>query len=145
MFSQDNFGLGTDIIPPYNDDDDFTLESLAEPMNYNYFKFHQTVSIKIVGDFYVGAGVHLDGYTNIVDKQLDLINNVQTEHFKYSTKYGFSTNEYYINGLSLNLVFDSRDNQVNANNGWFGNINYRINPAFGENQASSSVLFTEFN
>lgn len=144
IFSQNNYGLGSDIIPPLNNDDDFVLESLAEPMNYNYFKFHQTLSYKVFGDFYIGAGIHLDGYTDIVDKQLDVSNNILTAHYSYNNLYGFNANEYYINGVSLNLVFDSRDNQVNANHGWYGNLNYRINPALGKNQASSSVLFTEF-
>ncbi len=144
LFSQDNYGLGSDIIPSARNDEGFSLEALAQPMSYDYFKFHQTVSFRIAGDFYIGGGVHLDGYTNIFDRQLDIPNNVLTEHYKYSKKYGFSTNEYYVNGLSLNFVFDSRDNQVNTNNGWYGNINYRDNPAFGKNQASSSVLFTEF-
>ena len=144
IFSQDNYGLGSDIIPPARDDNGFELETLAQPMNYDYLKFHQKMSFRIVDDFYIGGGVHIDGYTNILDKQLDLPNNILTEHYKYSEKYGFSTNEYYVNGLSLNFVFDSRDNIVNANNGWFGNINYRVNPALGKNQSSSSVLFTEF-
>lgn len=144
IFSQDNYGLGSDIIPPPRDDSGFVLEALAEPMDYDYLKFHQTVSFRIADDFYVGGGVHIDGYTNISDKRLDLSNNVLTEHYKYSEKYGFSINEYYVNGLSFNFVFDSRDNQINANNGWYGNINFRNNPALGENQASSSVLFSEF-
>ncbi len=144
VFSQDNYGLGSDIIPAARNDENFDLEALAQPMDYDYFKFHQTVSFRIAGDFYIGGGVHFDGYTNIFDKQLDIPNSILTEHYKYSKKYNFSTNEYYVNGLSLNFVFDSRDNQVNANNGWYGNINFRDNPAFGKNQASSSVLFTEF-
>jgi len=144
IFSQDNYGLGSDIIPSFRNDEDFVLSALAQPMEYDYLKFHQTVSFRISGDFYIGGGVHIDGYANISDKQLDIPNNILTEHYKYSEKYGFSTNEYYINGLSLNFVFDSRDNQVNANNGWYGNINFRDNPAFGKNQASSSILFTEF-
>lgn len=144
IFSQNNYGLGSDILSPAGNDNNFSLNALAQPMDYDYLKFHQTVSLRIKGDFYIGGGVHLDGYTNISDKLLDLPNDVLTEHYKYSQQYGFSTNEYYINGVSLNFVFDSRDNQVNANNGWYGNINYRVNPAFGENQASSSVLFTEF-
>jgi len=144
LFSQDNYGLGSDIIVPARNDEDFVLEALAQPMKYDYLKFHQTVSFRIVSDFYIGGGVHIDGYTNILDKQLDVPNNILTEHYKYSEKYGFSANEYYVNGLSLNFVFDSRDNQVNANNGWYGNINFRDNPALGKNQASSSVLFTEF-
>jgi outer membrane protein assembly factor BamA len=144
LFSQDNYGLGSDIIPPARDNSDFVLKSLAEPMNYDYLKFHQTVSFRVADNFYIGGGVHIDGYTNISDKQLDLSNNVLTEHYKYSEKYGFSVNEYYVNGLSLNFVFDSRDNQINANNGWYGNVNFRNNPDFGKNQSISSVLFTEF-
>jgi outer membrane protein assembly factor BamA len=144
IFSQDNYGLGSDIIPSVKNDENFVLGALAQPMNYDYLKFHQTVSFRIAGDFYIGGGVHIDGYTNILDEKLDISNNILTEHYTYSEKYGFSTNEYYVNGLSLNFVFDSRDNQVNANNGWYGNINFRDNPAFGKNQASSSVLFTEF-
>jgi len=144
VFSQDNYGLGSDIIPSSRKDGGFVLEALAQPMDYDYLKFHQTVSFRVKGDFYIGGGLHVDGYTNILDKQLDLSNDILTEHYKYSKKYGFSVNEYYINGLSLNLVFDSRDNQVNANKGWYGNINFRSNPALGENQAYSSVLFTEF-
>jgi outer membrane protein assembly factor BamA len=144
IFSQNNYGLGTDIIPSSKEDKDFVIESLAEPMNYNYFKFHQTVSFEVALDFYIGAGIHLDGYTDIFDKQLDVDNNLLTAHYNYNNNYGFNNYEYYVNGLSLNLVFDSRDNQVNANNGWYGNANYRVNPDFGKNQASSSVLFTEF-
>ncbi|MFT4669549.1 MAG: outer membrane protein assembly factor BamA [Flavobacteriaceae bacterium] len=144
IFSQDNYGLGSDIIPRANDDDGFVLDALSQPMDYDYFKFHQTVSFRIVSDFYIGGGLHVDGYTNISDKLLDLPNNKLTEHYKYNERYRFSTNEYYVNGLSLNFVFDSRDNQVNANNGWYGNINFRTNRSFRNNQASSSVLFAEF-
>ena len=143
IFSQNNYGLGSDIIPPKRNNENFVLEELSQPMGYDYLKFHQTVSFRIGGDFYIGGGLHLDGYTNISDKLLDVPNNVLTEHYKYSEKYGFSTNEYYVNGLSLNFVFDSRDNQVNANNGLYFNINFRDNPVLRKNQLSSSVLFTE--
>jgi hypothetical protein len=144
LFSQSNYGLGSDIIPPVRDNADFVLESLEQPMNYDYLKFHQTASFRVADNFYVGGGLHIDGYTNISDKLLNIDNNELTEHYKYSKKYNFNANEYYVNGVSLNLVFDSRDNQINANNGWYGNVNFRSNPDFGKNQSSSSVLFTEF-
>lgn len=144
IFSQDNYGLGSDIIPRLKDDDGFDLDALSQPMEYDYFKFHQVVSLRIVRDFYIGGGLHFDGYTSISDKLLDAPNNKLTAHYEYSKKFGFSANEYYVNGLSLNFVFDSRDNQVNANNGWYGNVNFRANPSFGKNQSSSVVLFTEF-
>jgi outer membrane protein assembly factor BamA len=142
IFSQDNYGLGTDIIP--QNEDEFNLDALTEPMKYNYFKFHQTISWKVSTDFYMGMGLHLDGYSNIIDEQLNIANDQLTAHYNYSKKYEFNDKEYYVNGLSLNLVYDSRDNQINANKGWFANLNYRVNPSFNKNQAASSVLYTEY-
>jgi outer membrane protein assembly factor BamA len=144
IFSQANYGLGTDIIPPRNRDAGFDLNAIKEPMNYNYFKFHQTVSWEVKNNYYVGAGVHLDWYTTITDDNLDLANGNFTSHYNYNLKYGFSANEYVVNGLSLNLLYDSRDNQINTHHGMFANINYRINPAFNQSQDVSSVLYAEY-
>ncbi|HNP21323.1 MAG TPA: BamA/TamA family outer membrane protein [Panacibacter sp.] len=145
IFTQPNYGLGTDIIPPKSErPDDFNLDSLAQPMDYNYFKLHQTVSWKVNGNFYVGAGLHLDSYSKIVDKTLDTANSLFTHHYNYSTKYGFNSTDYTVNGVSLNLLYDSRDNQVNANHGWYGNINFRVNPALSKHQRPSTVLYAEY-
>ncbi|HSD09138.1 BamA/TamA family outer membrane protein [Flavobacterium sp.] len=145
IFSQDNYGLGSDIIPPPYRDHDFDLESLAEPMTYKYFKFHQTLSYGFFNDFYIGGGIHLDGYSDINDSYLDIAKGQYTAHYLYSQKHGYNDTKYYVDGLSFNLVYDSRDNQVNANHGWYGNINYRVNPSFMNNQATSTVLYTEYN
>lgn len=144
IFSQANYGLGTDIIPKSPEDDNFDLDALKEPMDYNYFKFHQTASWEVKNNFYVGAGVHLDWYTTITDQNLDIANQQFTNHYNYSKKYDYNENEYFVNGLSLNLLYDSRDNQINTNHGMFANINYRFNPAFNENQHASNVLFMEY-
>ncbi|HEY6144532.1 MAG TPA: BamA/TamA family outer membrane protein [Flavobacterium sp.] len=144
IFSQANYGLGTDIIPPRADEKDFDLNDLKEPMDYNYFKFHQTASWEIKNNYYVGTGVHIDWYTTITDENLDIGNGQYTNHYNYSKKHGFNENEYFVNGFSLNLLYDSRDNQINTNNGMFVNINYRFNPALNENQNASNVLFMEY-
>ena len=144
IFSQPNYGLGTDIIPPATRDGDFDLEAIKEPMNYNYLKFHQTASREVKNNYYVGAGVHLDWYTAITDEKLDIADGQFTNHYNYSKKYDYKENEYFVNGLSLNLLYDSRDNQINTNHGMFGNINYRFNPALSKNQHASNVLFMEY-
>jgi outer membrane protein assembly factor BamA len=144
IFSQANYGLGTDIIPPKIREANFNLNDLREPMNYNYLKFHQTVSWEVKNNYYVGAGVHLDWYTAITDENLDIANGQYTNHYNYSKKYGYDENEYFVNGLSLNLLYDSRDNQINTNHGMFANINYRFNPALSKNQHASNVLFMEY-
>jgi Omp85 superfamily domain len=144
IFSQDNYGLGSDIVPTFGNNKPFDINAYKEPMEYNYLKFHQTISCKIKGDFYVGAGIHFDDYSSIQDYNLNVAKGIFTEHYSYNKKYGFSNTAYNVNGLSLNMIFDSRDNQINTNHGWFANVNYRMNPALNKNQTASTVLFTEF-
>lgn len=144
IFSQPNYGLGTDIIPRHSKKAGFSIDSIAQSMDYNYFKFHQTVSFEVTKNFYVGGGINLDWYSTIKDKELDIENGNLTYHYNYSQKYGFNNLEYFLSGMSLNLVHDSRDNQVNATHGWFANINYRFNPVLFNNQRYSNVLYTEY-
>jgi len=144
IFTQPNYGLGTDIIPPGSSEDEFFIEDITEPMDYNYLKFHQTVSWRVKGDFYVGTGLHIDLYGAIFDKNLDVANDQFTAHYNYNVANGFSNTDYFVNGMSLNLLFDSRDNQINANHGWYANLNYRMNPALNGNQKPSSILFAEY-
>ncbi|KFF15813.1 BamA/TamA family outer membrane protein [Flavobacterium hydatis] len=144
LFSQPNYGLGTSIIPGNNQDPDFDIDAIAQPMDYNYFKFHQAMSWEVKKNFYVGAGIDIDWYAAIKDKDLDVANEQYTYHYNYNLKNGFDDLEYFVNGFSLNLVYDSRDNQVNATHGIFANLNYRMNPDLFNNQRNSTVLYTEY-
>jgi outer membrane protein assembly factor BamA len=144
IFSQPNYGLGTDIIPHHSKENNFSIDSIAQPMDYDYFKFHQTVSFEVYKNFYLGGGINLDWYASIKDKVLDVENGKYTYHYNYSQKHGFNDLEYFLSGMSLNLVYDSRDNQVNSTRGWFANINYRFNPVLFNNQEYSNVLFAEY-
>lgn len=144
VFTQPNYGLGTNILPNKRTDSDFDIESIEEPMDYNYFKVHQTVSWKVKKNFYVGGGINLDWYSSIVDRNLDIENGKFTYHYNYNAQNGFSENEYFVNGLSLNFIYDSRDNQINSREGWFANINYRFNSDLFNNQNASNVLYSEF-
>nr|WP_315151406.1 BamA/TamA family outer membrane protein [uncultured Flavobacterium sp.] len=144
LFTQPNYGLGTNIIPKKRENSDFDIESIEEPMDYNYFKFHQSASWEVTKHFYVGGGIAIDWYSTITDKNLDVENGKFTNHYNYNKEYGFNTDEYFVNGVSLNLIFDSRDNQINTRKGWFANINYRFNADLFNEQSASNVLFTEF-
>jgi len=144
VFTQPNYGLGTNIIPSDKKDPDFDIESIEEPMDYNYFKVHQTISWEVKKNFYIGGGVNIDWYSSIVDKNLDVENGKFTHHYNYSIQNGFNDKEYFVNGLSLNFIYDSRDNQINTTEGWFANINYRFNSALFNEQKGSNVLYSEF-
>ena len=143
VFSQSNFGLGTDIVPWGAEFKDFDYKAIEQPMNYNYFKLHETISYNIVPLFFVGAGIHIDSYTNINDKLLDVPNGKYTYHYNYSKKHGFSDKNYSVSGISLNLIYDSRDNLINTNKGLYLNMNYRFNPQTSLNKRESTTLLLE--
>lgn len=143
VFSQSNYGLGTNIIPWGAEFKDFNYGTIEQPMNYNYFKFHETVSYKIFQSFFIGMGIHLDSYTNINDKLLDVANEKYTYHYNYSKKYGFSDKNYGVNGFSLNFIYDTRDNLINTNKGLYLNMNYRYNPQTHLNKRKSATLLLE--
>lgn len=143
VFSQSNYGLGTNIVPWGAEFKDFNYSTIEQPMNYNYFKFHETVSYNIFPSFFIGAGIHFDSYSNIDDKLLDVTNEKYTYHYNYSKKYGFSDKNYGVNGFSLNLIYDTRDNLINTNTGLYLNMNYRFNPQTHLNKHKSATLLLE--
>ena len=116
------------------------------PMSYNYLKLHEILNYEIGNNKYVGLGYHLDRFARIRDDklQMETLPYELTPHYLYSRLHGFDSAGYTLSGLSLNLIYDSRDNQINAFNGHFVHLSYRVNPRFlGSSQASSS-LWMEF-
>ena len=154
IYSQPTYGLGTSS-PPDTLKLDPSISWLAAPtdasggypLKFNYFKFHEIVSIKIRTNFYGGLGFHLDNYNNIVDDSLvlDPVTDTviyNTPHYYYSDKYSFNNENYTLTGLSLNFVYDSRDNLINPYKGMFINLNLRQNlTALGSDKNSTFLFF----
>ena len=144
VFTQSNYGLGSDIIPYGIGSSGFNITDIEEPMDYTYLRLHQTVSFKTIDKVYLGGGFHVDAYTKIDDKNLDLANGIETYHYKYSTENNFDLKHYSVMGVSLNAIYDTRPNLINSNKGTYININYRVNPNINNVQSQSGVLFSEF-
>jgi outer membrane protein assembly factor BamA len=146
-YSQPTYGLGTDApngkVPEYfYFNQGAPDDSLVQPMKYTYIKLHQTFSFRAAPNLFVGPGIHIDLYSQIDDIKLDT--NRLTSHYLYSKKYGFDPKKYDVIGMSLNMVYDSRDNPVNAYKGIYANLNYRYNPEFLGSDQASSTLWSEF-
>jgi hypothetical protein len=151
LFSQATYGLGTnapeDGVLKYqygingietNDD------SLVQPMKFNQIRFYQTVNKNFGKASYFGFGYHLDYFYSIVDEKLDTSLPLYTSHYLYSIKYKFNPTHYIRSGISLNFVFDTRDNLVNAYKGQFINVNYRLDPKFLGSSRDGNMLSTEW-
>ena len=153
IYSNPTYGLGTNAPDTTILDGDWIWQGANTddsdggfPMNYTYVKFHQTASHEVLPYFYVGLGYHLDYYNKIEDNslKLDTLPLQLTPHYIYNKRQNFDTSSYMISGLSLNLFYDSRDNQINPYSGYFANINFRVNPTFLGSDQLSSQLWLEF-
>jgi len=150
LTSQSTYGLGTgpqSAKPIGNGGTDFTSIQGAQMMEFDYLRFHSTL-LKQFGTsgFYGGIGVHCDWHTNIHDTLLNIDADppVYTSHYAYSQSKGFSATSYLLSGISVNAIYDSRDNAVSPYRGRYAYINMRVNPKFLGSDQNSSILWVEY-
>jgi hypothetical protein len=152
IFNQDTFGLGTGQTPISTG---FSLNGLgtttavqgAQPMDLNLLRIRENFLKKAwLDSFYIGPGFSFDRYYGINDKLLNLDASppVVTSHYAYSKALGFNPSQYNISGLSLNLLWDSRDSTINPYRGNYASVSYQWNPTWLGSAKDSSVLTLEY-
>jgi outer membrane protein assembly factor BamA len=151
LFSQSTYGLGTNSPEGGAVDYQFHLngwettnDSLVQPMQFDHYRFHQTISWQVWKNIYLGFGYHLDLMKNIVDERLDTIRPLFTSHYLYSKAFDFNPERYLISGLSFQATYDSRDNMVNPYKGIFASFNWRLNPEFLGSKYNANLLSMEW-
>lgn len=100
-----------------------TRLSRGYSIDYSYVRFYQTVSRRMVSDLYAGVGYDYDYLWNI--REIDPPAGKKTGF----EKYGFSSTEV-ASGITASLLFDSRQNPVNPDQGYYAHIVYRPNFTF---------------
>jgi len=153
--SQPTYGLGTgpqSAKPVGNggidfSDDPFQPIETAQMMEFSYLRMHNTVMKRYQETrFFMGLGYHLDYHYKINDQllNLDTVPPVVTSHYGYSILKDIDPEKYILSGVSLNFLFDSRDNAVNPYSGRYAYANIRINPTFLGSTKGSSMLWLEY-
>jgi outer membrane protein assembly factor BamA len=151
FFTQPTYGLGIyglqgqNYTFGVNGENVIQRSDSAQPMKFNYIRLYETFLRQIAKHWYAGVGVMIDDNFKIDDESLKLDSpSYLTSHYIYSKSFGFDTAHYSANGLSLQIMHDSRDNPVNPFSGNYFNVAFRFNPvAFGSTQ-SSTMLYTEY-
>jgi len=104
-------------------------------VNYNYFRFYQSALKRITSYLYAGAGYNMDVY-------MDIETNNPGALQKF-TKYPYGTSSEqtsFSSGFTVNLLYDSRNNQFNPLPGAYTSVVYRINThAFGSDANWQSI------
>jgi outer membrane protein assembly factor BamA len=121
-----------------------STDSLAQPLKYHQLRFYEIGSWKVFKYFYAGVGFQYDRYYDIIDDRLEKGDTGASFHYQYSINHHFDPKDYTVSGVSLNLLFDSRDNQVNAYRGQYANVNYLFNLTGLGSTQNSNILLTEY-
>ncbi len=87
------------------------------PMDYSYFRFYETALRHVAGDFYAGAGYIIDDHYDITYQDVD-------DSHPGLTFYG-RPRRAVSSGYTINALFDSRDNAINASSGAYANVVFR--------------------
>lgn len=111
-YPEDTYGLGTK-----------TTEAKDDPIKFNYLRTYVTLYKKITTDFYGGFGYKYDYHYNITQSGNA---DKTTPDF---TKYGFNSTSSS-SGVTLNLLYDSRKNQINPLGGGLASLSFRQNYTF---------------
>jgi Omp85 superfamily domain len=151
FFAQPTYGLG--IYGLQNqaytfglNGSDVSRTDSEQPMRFNYIRLYETFSRRVYKKWYAGLGLMIDIDFNIKDQALkvDTPNQYITSNYFYSKAKGFDTAHYSANGLSVQVINDSRDNPVNAYKGGYIFVSFRANAvALGSTQ-SSTMLYYDF-
>jgi outer membrane protein assembly factor BamA len=150
FFAQPTYGLGIYGLQGQSysfglNGSSAVLTDSEQPMRFNYIRLYETFSRRVYKKWYAGFGLMFDIDFNIKDQSLKLDSPVHlTSNYVYSKAYGFDSAHYSANGISFQVIHDSRDNPVNAYSGTYLNLAFRINPiSFGSTQ-SSTMLYYEW-
>jgi len=115
-------------------------------LGFNWFRLYQTVSKQINDGFYLGLGYHLDILNNYDDGLLDIDTTTPaiTSFYAYNAKYGFAQDKSTLSGISLNTMYDTRDNLNTPYAGRYAQLTFRVNPDFLGSDKSSTSLWAEY-
>ncbi|MBS1525203.1 MAG: hypothetical protein JST19_06115 [Bacteroidetes bacterium] len=106
VYPQSTYGLGSN-----------SNIANEQPMRYDLLRVSEVVLKRIAGNFFLGAGYKLEKHWDI--SSLSPLDGAASDYYAYGTADRTASS-----GLSLNMLFDSRDNSVNASKGFYGAIQY---------------------
>jgi hypothetical protein len=110
-------------------------------IDYYSLRLHQSVFRAIAKNTYAGIGYDYDHFWNI--RELNILGGDSTGGKTDYDKYGFSKTSTS-SGISVGLLYDSRRNSINPDNGSYLNLSYRPKLTFLGSDANWESLLVEF-
>jgi len=114
--SQNTYGLGADTL---------AVGSGTENVKFNAFKLYETGYRTVRPHLFAGVGINVSTHSNIRPGDGVLSTFDQSAYAAYNDRHGFGDERQTSAGTSAGLLFDTRDNGINAQRGWLASAAVR--------------------
>lgn len=126
IYPQKVFALGK-----YQSDDEQSI------LHYNQLRMYQFINKKVANNFYLGGGFQFDRYFNIWEEKKTIDSSDYSKYMNEAPK------AYNSHGLALEVMFDSRRNNLNPQAGFFSRSRIRANKTWLGSEVNWSSFYTE--
>jgi hypothetical protein len=114
--SQNTYGLGAGTA---------TVGTDTENVKFTAFKLYETAYRTVRPHLFAGGGINISTHSNIRPGDGVLETFDQSAYAAYNESHGFSDDRQTSSGISAGLLFDTRDNGINAQRGWLASAALR--------------------
>jgi hypothetical protein len=114
--SQNTYGVGADTLP---------TTAGTENVKYNAIKLYETAYRTVRPHLFAGLGINVSTHGNIRPGDGVLSTFDQSAYVAYNDLHGFNDQRQTSAGTSAGLIFDTRDNGINAQRGWLASAAVR--------------------
>jgi hypothetical protein len=114
--SQNTYGLGANTLAGGEG---------TENLKFNNVKLYETGYRTVRPHLFAGLGINISNHSNIRPGDGLLSSFDQSAYAAYNQVHGFPDQGQTSAGTSAGLLFDTRDNGINAQRGWFASAAYR--------------------
>jgi outer membrane protein assembly factor BamA len=108
--SNNTYGLGTDA----------PLAG-AENLKYNFFRVAETTYRSVHHGLFLGGGLIVNVHNDVRPNEGAQAGWDQSAYLKYTEAHAFATDGQTSSGTNIGLIYDTRDNAINAHRGWYAN------------------------
>lgn len=97
-------------------------EASAANLEYDWFRVYETAYRRVARRLFVGGGVNVNDHTHV---RADTGALDRTAYATYGAAHGLTANRQVSAGTNVSVLFDTRDNSINAARGWLASSTYR--------------------
>jgi outer membrane protein assembly factor BamA len=93
--------------------------------DFDFFRLHHTAYYRLRPSLYAGAGLYFDNHTSVGPREGEEAAWTDSPFVEYSEAHGLPLDSQIAAGTSVDVLWDSRDNFINADRGWLAKASYR--------------------